>query len=135
MSTKITKSIFLAYPENIRKQVEVTYNEEATHVAHAQCILCKNNVKKIKDKYTGQLVTYVVSYRENETSHMLHPNFKHHFNSVGHMKCTEIDTGLTVIQGQKPTSAGFGNSIEGGNNEITLLLRIALYITQKEKLL
>ena len=104
-------------------------------MAHAQCILCKNNVKKIKDKHTGQLVTYVVSYRENETSHMLHPNFKHHFNSVGHMKCTEINTGLTVIQGQKPTSASFGNSIEGGNNEITLLLRIAFYITQKEKLL
>ena len=51
------------------------------------------------------------------------------------MKCTEIATGVTVIQGWKPPSASFGNSIEDGNNESTPLLRIALYITQKEKLL
>ena len=113
----------------------MTYNEEATHVIHANCILCKNNVKKIKDKYAGKLATYMLSYRENGTSHMPHPNFKHHFNSVGYMKCTKTATRVTVIQGQKLPSAGFGNSIKGGINAITPLLRISLYITQKEKLL
>ena len=64
---------------------------------HAQCILCKNNVKKIKDKYDGKLAAYMLSYRENGTSHMPHPNFKHHFNSVGYMKCTKTAAGVTVI--------------------------------------
>ena len=44
MSKKITKSGFLAWPEDLRKQLEVKYNEEETHVIHAQCILCKNHV-------------------------------------------------------------------------------------------
>ena len=71
MSKKITKSVFLAWPEeNIRKQLEVNYNEEATYVIHTQCSLCKNNVKKINDKYAGKLVKDVVSYRQNGTSHI-----------------------------------------------------------------
>ena len=40
MSKKIIKSAFLASPENTRKQLEVIYNEEPTHVIHAKYILC-----------------------------------------------------------------------------------------------
>ena len=60
-SKKITKWAFLAWPENIRKQPQITHNEEAAHVIHIQCIVFKNNVNKIKEKYAGKLVTNVIS--------------------------------------------------------------------------
>ena len=40
-SKDITKSVFLAWPENVRKQLEVTCNEEATHMIHPQWIYVK----------------------------------------------------------------------------------------------
>ena len=126
MSKKITRSVFLPWLEKSSLKLETI------HVIHPQCILCKSNVKKLKGKYTGKLVTDVVSYGENGASHMLRPNFEPHFSSAGHTKCTEIATGVTVIEGQKPLSASFGNSIKGGINVITPLLRIALYIARKD---
>ena len=103
----------MAWPENIRKQPQITHNEEAAHVIHIQCIVFKNNVNKIKEKCAGKLVTNVISQRENGTSHILCLNFERHFNSARQMKCPEIATRVIVIEAQKPLSVlGIQSKVE-----------------------
>lgn len=86
---------FLAWSEDIGKQPLFKFNEEDVNLTY-QCILCKNNVQKIKENYAWKLVNIAISYSENGTSHMLQPNFEYHFSSAGHVKCSEIATGKST---------------------------------------